>query len=60
MSESEVRRVLSMGRRLRTLDLVGHFKAALVDQKQKQRFTELTRRLCSIVEEGGVKYLMLK
>jgi hypothetical protein len=55
-----VRRVLSQGKRLRTLDLVGHFKAALVDAKQKQKFTELTRRLCSIVEEGGVKYLMLK
>ena len=52
--------MLSQGKRLRTIDLVGHFKAALVDEKQKQKFTELTRRVCSIVEEGGVKYLMLK
>lgn len=60
VTEEEVKRVLSQGKRLRTLDLVNHFKAALADETQKKRFTELTRKLCSIVDEGGVKYLLLR
>lgn len=60
INEEEVRKALSQGKRLRVIDLINHFKAALVDGTQKAKITEITRKMCSIVDEGGVKYLMLK
>jgi hypothetical protein len=60
VTEEEVRKALSQGKRLRTFDLINHFKASLVDEKQRNKLTDITRKMCSIVDEGGVKYLNLK
>jgi hypothetical protein len=60
VTEEEILKVLSQNPRTRTIDLVHHFEDALKDSEQKQVFTNITRRLCSIVEDGTLKYLVLK
>jgi len=61
VSEDEVRKVLSHGRKMLTIEFIRHFEIALnQDPSLKNTFSTITKKLCAIVDEGGKKYIILK
>jgi hypothetical protein len=60
VTEDDIRKVLKEKGKMRTIELINHFKTALQDRNEKTKFTDIIKKMAYIVEENGVKLLVLK